>query len=114
MLLFQEVIPRLYEHGSSAEEVWYRVDGASTDDALYLVSYTVLRHTDKGVWLDVYGEEKFVLNGVGKRWANPTRHEAMVSFIARKKMQIRILSAQLNSTKDKLATAERLLKEIEK
>lgn len=69
-----------------------------------LLEYQVLKRTRKGVWIvSIYGGEKrFVLLNVRKKFACVTKEEALKSFIARKKSQIRIL-------KDRLDHAERAL-----
>ena len=37
--------------------------------SIYLCRFLVERRTDRGVWLDVWGQRKFVLDGPGKRYA---------------------------------------------
>lgn len=66
---------------------------------LYLHSYEVLKETPKGVWIQAYGTKKFILQNARKKFACPTIEEAIESFIARKKRQIRILSGQLENAK---------------
>lgn len=56
-----------------------------------LRTYIVRKHTPCGVWID----GRFVNLKANKRFACPTMEEAKESFIARKKRQIRILSARL-------------------
>jgi hypothetical protein len=101
-------------------EVWYRVvDGryaGSVDECgdpmgdggayVRVDEYPVLRHTPKGVWLEHagrYGQHRFVLRVANKRWACPTKEEAMESFRARKQRQAKILRAQLAHVKEALA-----------
>jgi hypothetical protein len=86
----------------------YRYDGSVFDNhcRLFLTKYQVLRKTPRGVWIDTYGQEKFVLLDAHKRYVCPTPEEAMVSFIARKKRQIRILTMQLARAKIALETAQ--------
>jgi hypothetical protein len=69
-------------------------------------SFPVERHTPKGVWLRVWGHEKWVSATAKKRYAYPTQEEARESFIARKKRQILILSNQLIEAKKMLQMAE--------
>lgn len=88
------------------EEVYYRFydqtfSGGSIE--LLLRVYPVLRHTPKGVWLDTYTGKKFVLRDAYKQFACPTLEKAMESYIARKKRQIAIYHARLE-------TAERALR----
>jgi hypothetical protein len=78
-----------------------------------LKEYEVLRHTPKGVWINAspfrsstslkdLADEKFVLLSARKRFAHPTRKEAMTSFLARKKAQIRIYEARISRAKTAL------------
>lgn len=55
-----------------------------------LDEFNVIRHTPKGVWIAVYGEEKFVLNGVGKRFSHATKRDALHSYLKRKERQANI------------------------
>lgn len=79
-------------------ESWFRFHEILFDDhRLMLVqdTYPVLKTTAAGVWLDVYGDKRFVLNAARKRYACPTIEEALASYHARKARQIRILRQQL-------------------
>ena len=64
-----------------------------------LYSYPIIRKTPKGVWIDDYGKERFILLSAKKKFACQTKKEALESFIARKTQQIRILSNQLDQAK---------------
>lgn len=78
---------------------WYRMyETASEHDVhIYTEALPVIRETECGVWLDLGGSvaRRFVLKDARKRWACPTREEAEISFIARKKRQLRILRAHV-------------------
>ena len=89
---------------------WYRYDGAAYgaiegEDAwpyvgpprldVILSEYPVTRITSKGVWLNIYGTKKFILSHARKRFAYPTKSEALESFIMRKKRQITICNTQI-------------------
>ena len=90
-------------------EVWYRYTdhmvSAGVDEwgdsigpgrvEVCLSKFRVLKHTTKGVWLDVYGQGRFVLNYSRKRYAHATVEEARESFIKRKERQIGIYSARI-------------------
>lgn len=81
-------------------EIYYRYSEFRTSESmsLHLETFEVLKYTQRGVWLDYYGGgKKFVLNEARKRFACPTKEEALESFRARKKRQIKILKAQLHS-----------------
>ena len=49
----------------------------------------VLRRTHRGAWIETgYKQEKFILDGARRRWAYPTKEEALNSFKCRKQSQI--------------------------
>lgn len=99
-------------------ETWYRVtDGCytTTDEfdnpvggRVYVSTheYPVTRRTPRGVWLDCHGLPRFVLAGARKRFACPTREEALESFRARKRRQARLLRDQLRRVEQALLMAE--------
>ncbi len=77
-----------------------------------LYSYDILNRTQKGAWIKYYKdgrEKKFVLRTAQKRFACETELEAMLSFIARKKAQIRILTSQLTETETVLRNSKIML-----
>lgn len=99
------------------KEYWYRVDnrtmcgreiGYPYEEELRLWALPALRHTPKGVWLDNFGEQKFVLKAAHKQFACPTPEAALESFKARKRRQIGIISARLKAAKEGLEVAEKL------
>lgn len=99
-------------HYAPPLDEWERPLGRG-DIKVHLEIYKVIKETPKGVWLgrDFLGYacsgRRFVLHSSRKRFACPTKDEAMVSYIARKKAQIRIYTARLES-------AQRALNELEK
>ena len=66
--------------------------------SLTLYSYPVTKQTPCGVWLELLygGGKRFVLTSARKRFACPTKEEALESFKARKRRQVRILRARLD------------------
>jgi len=74
--------------------------------SVWICRFRVIRRTKAGAWLDVWGEEKFVLDGDGKRYAYPTEDAAWESFKIRKMRHRQHLEAQL----EKLAAIEPLTK----
>lgn len=70
---------------------------------LILTTFPIIKKTPCGVKIDVYGKQKFVNLGAQKRYACPTKEEALESFHARKRRQIKLL-------KHSLAKAEAALK----
>jgi hypothetical protein len=100
-----EVLYR-YENWQTAGPVdeWGYTCGPSTTNT-GLREYEVIRTTPKGVWIEYYGSEKFVKLNARKRFACPTKEEALASFVARKEKQIRILKAQLRNAAEALRLA---------
>ena len=94
------------------EEYWYRYrdittggdeDGYGCHAEIILDRFRVSSVTKQGVWISTgYAAKKFVLRGARKRWACPTKEEAMVSFIARKKRQLGLLRAQARHVEEVL------------
>jgi hypothetical protein len=87
--------------------VWYRVEGSTEP---YVRELRVRKVTECGVWLDDYGwrmgeGDRFVLRDARKRYACPTKEEAWVSFIARKRRHLRILQAQAKAVEYALSRA---------
>jgi hypothetical protein len=81
-----------------------------------VVKYVVIRHPPKGVWLEGrYGpfKPRFVLKGARRRFACPTKTEALASYIARQKRRIEILSGQIDDSKQGISIATALLKREE-
>ena len=74
--------------------VWYRVK-------LYLKILNVIKHTPCGVWLELPygGGKRFVLKYARKQYALPTKEEALLSYYARKRIQIKIFTAKLEIAK---------------
>ena len=85
-------------------EILFRYD--RDYDGYALMKLPVLRRTRRGAWVDFYGKEKFVLGGARKRFAYPTKDEAFVSFLRRKKKQLAILAAQHDAVVALIALAE--------
>jgi hypothetical protein len=114
-------------------EIYYRhVDGYLNDDSypwmstIELETYLVLKRTECGVWIQngngvhyVNGNfipnKKFILEKHGydntrtvKRFAWPTKEEALISYIKRKEKQIWLLENQLERAKQYLFKANEL------
>ena len=103
-------------------QYFYRYDSHTVDEygtvRIYLRTFEVVRHTEKGVWLQSPNSwypkpEKFVLLNAQKMYACPTKEEALVSFKARKEKYIRILKSRLQSAEDALRKAEHIKTEGE-
>lgn len=86
-------------------EYYYRVfDPYASVGKPRLARFRVLRRTPKGVWIDEYGVERFILNKARRRWAYPTIELAEDSYRQRKRWQIK-------HCKRTIAMAERCLTE---
>ena len=118
-------------------EIWYRYEDIryappideyerpirEGEIQLKLRKFKVLSHTKKGVWvvwkissfIGSEKEKKFILKDARKRHACPTKEEALESYKARKKRQIRILKSQLKYAEKALELVEptMLQKEIQ-
>lgn len=66
-------------------------------------TYEVLHHTPKGVRL---ANGKLVLHASAKRWALPTKEEALTSFKARLRRNRLILETRLNHVQQAIELAE--------
>lgn len=111
-------------------EFWYRYedrryatlnewgDVAGTYSQVEESVFVVVKTTLKGVWLQhallhssglalTFGcKPRFVLRDARKRYACPTKAEALASFLARKQRQAQILSTQLRDVKAAIAKAQ--------
>ena len=54
-------------------------------------SYTIIKQTNKGVWIQYHLSKKFVLLTGVKRFAYPTKEEAINSLKCRKQRQLQII-----------------------
>lgn len=124
---------------ADAPSKWYRYEekhwAAPTDEygdpirgggstTLELIEFNVVRFTPKGAWIShpwlfepSYREDgsykapgkRFQLRICRKRFACPTKKEALESLIARKTRQISIWQAQINQKEKAIQAANRLL-----
>jgi hypothetical protein len=83
----------------------YGSDGMSVSPHKFAITKT----TPCGFWIGLGWEKKrFVLSSGRKRFAYPTREEALESFIARKKRQIMLVEYRLERSKGALAVAQEM------
>lgn len=87
---------------------WERPIGSGTS-YVHLYAYRVAKETPCGVWLDTFAGRRFVLRDARKRWACPTKEEALESFRARKERQLKILRAQVRHVEECLVSAASVL-----
>lgn len=94
---------------------FYRYDSYVTNDSKVLVklsTYSLVKETPKGYWIcDKIGFEHWVSKTSKKRYAYPSKQEALDSFIKRKEKQIKILSPKFSVAKAALAKGSELKKE---
>ena len=105
---------------------YYRVEPYYEDyypasQLIYYV-YSVIKETPKGVWVKLKGYEdcayqrkRFILNTSRKKYAYPSKIEAVDNFIKRKERQIKILTVKLSEAEDliELAYNSKEIKEYE-
>lgn len=99
-------------HGKpkEGEKVLYRYERGWTNElkvTVYLYTYKVERETPKGYWIKVYGGKKWVSNDSVKRYAYPTKEEAMTNFKKRTNRCVKIQRSMLT-------ISERYQKALEK
>lgn len=103
-------------------EYWHRITSTRTAPPLdeydnpigrgtvhaYCNNYAVIKHTPKGVWLNLHcGDKRFILKSAKKRFACPTVEEAFISFEARTKRRVNILSSQISDCLEGIEDAKR-------
>lgn len=76
-----------------------------SESSLLLVrdEFPVIKETKCGVWIDIYGQKRFVNLEAKKKYACRTEEEALESYRARKRRQIKILEHRLAEAKAALA-----------
>ena len=110
---------------TEAPEIWYRYEDKTYSVAdeygdhhhssyeLREYTFTVVRHTPKGVWLKGWGfEETFVCHNWRKKFACPTREEALKSLIARKNREASIHEARAGRARRFQKMAEERLTDL--
>lgn len=93
---------------NAEQPVYYRVDDTRMGDrtVVALREYPVIRGTRCGVVLELYaGRTTWVKRGGKKRWAYPTREQAIESFRARKKRLIEICRYRIEEAEAALAAS---------
>jgi len=85
-----------------------------------LREYRLIRETPKGYWIgfggrfgSVFDWKKWVSKTAKKRFAYPTKEEAMQNYIKRTEMRIRILKSQLEESQYGLQNAKSMQKHLE-
>lgn len=75
---------------------------------IYFEVYPIVKHTRCGVWISVDGIDKFVLNCARKKFAYPTKKEALNSLTLRTGRRISILERQLELSRQIADQLERM------
>jgi len=81
-----------------------------------LLEFNLFSETPKGYWIGyggfegLRGHKKWIGKTAKKRYAHPTKKEALQSFIKRKEKQVKILKYQLMSAEFALSTAKNMEK----
>ena len=99
---------------SSVDEFGDVVARLSPDPHIYLNTYNIYKETPKGYWIG-YGhpdglqsDKRWVSKTARKRYAYPTKKEALESLIIRRKKQVKILEWQRWTAEIALKKAEKL------
>jgi hypothetical protein len=99
---------------------FYRYINYTGNQSIYLETYYLYKETEKGYWISPYpdwDEQEFKWMGDKLRWvsktsrkrfAYPTKEEALTSFIARKNRQIKLLKTNLEWVRTALDQARKL------
>lgn len=87
----------------------YRYEPLRTYNRFSFIEFKVIKTTPQGAWICVDGFKKFVLLTARKRYACITKREAVESFIARKRKQLKILRDQIDYITPLLKNAEALV-----
>lgn len=96
---------KMYRYQDSVYSTGDEDYGYSTRVVVHVLEFNIIKETLKGQWIQDelrIIKPRFVLNHSRKRYAWHTKEEALQSFIARKKTQIRILETQLKHVKEAL------------
>lgn len=77
------------------ERSYYNPDSLNLA-TIFLTEYLVIKETEKGFWINVWGNKKFVLKGNdGKRFAYENKDDAFSQFKRRTERCILLLKSQL-------------------
>lgn len=85
-------------------EVLYRYKNAWGE--LVCLQYPIISHTKSCVWVEYLGDKKLVSMHTRKRFAYPTKQEALLSFIARTERHIMLSGYNLSCARAALAEAK--------
>lgn len=85
------------------------------DPKLVLDTYSLKRETPKGYWIQsgFFGTPRWISKTSRKRYAYPTKEEALHNFVKRTEKRINILRRQLQEAEIGLVLVSRLKTEME-
>lgn len=90
----REDLTRMYRYEGYVDEDYYGPIGLGNVH-VRPQEFIIQRHTPRGVFIHYGLKPKFVLLSGHKRFAFPTKEEALKSFIERKRRQVRLLRGQM-------------------
>lgn len=99
--------------------IFYRYEtqySAGGSNSIQLELFKLIKETDKGYWIkhndfDMY--KKWIPKVSLKRFAYPTKKEALINYIKRNEKRNKILKSQLRIVSSNIKMANELLKEIQ-
>ena len=83
---------------------YYRFEFAGY--GLRVDKYHVIKETEKGVWVGWECEKHFILHSSRKKFAYPTKMEALIGFRKRKRRELEILRDRIEKSEKALWLAE--------
>lgn len=86
--------------------------GGSTYHVLDCHEYELVRETPKGYWIKVFMQEHWISKTARKRYAYPTKEEALEGFIQRKKSAAGHAMSRLGRQKTYLLLGEQELEKL--
>lgn len=86
--------------------------GSFSHTKLELNIYNLIKETPKGYWIAYgnsyfYGNKRWISKTSRKRYAYPTKEEALINYIKRTEYRMKILQNQLYNCEDGLKLAEK-------
>lgn len=93
--------------GPDLEGFLYRANFDKFNQEITFAEIPIVKRTERGVWAMDW-KRRFILSSSRKRYAYPTKREALVSFIARRTKHISLLSYQHDDAVESLKAAQAL------
>lgn len=102
--------------------IFYRYEEFHTEELMHIVerTFSLIKETPCGYWIGAYGDvfswdikKRWVSKTARKRYAYPTKEEAMNNFIKRKSRQSIILKYRLKDALIAEKLGKKLLKKLE-